>query len=84
MAGVAWLGVFGELGGWSTKAMVENYSHLSPGFVAQWIENSSIGTMAGTVDIGSDDEAPQVPDSMGWLMGLEPTTTGITTRDSTN
>ncbi len=28
--------------------------------------------------------AQQVAERMGWLMGLEPTTTGITIRDSTN
>ena len=67
-----------QLGGWSTKAMVENYSHLAPGFAAQWVENSSIGTVAGTAGMESADETLQVPDSMGWLMGLEPTTTGIT------
>ena len=30
------------------------------------------------------EKAPQVPERMGWLTGLEPATTGITIRDSTN
>ena len=30
------------------------------------------------------EKAAQVAERMGWLMGLEPTTTGITIRDSTN
>ena len=42
------------------------------------------------LDSVSDDAAflrralAQVTEEMGWLMGLEPTTTGITIRDSTN
>ena len=75
-----------EMGGWATAAMVDRYSHLAPGFSAQWAENSSIpsGTVSSTAGCEDEAEDTQVPVSMGWLMGLEPTTTGITTRDSTN
>ncbi len=33
---------------------------------------------------GMSDNERSGFDQMGWLMGLEPTTTGITIRDSTN
>lgn len=70
--------VLQQLGGWSTKAMVENYSHLAPGFAAQWAENSSIGTVAGTMHADVSGHYQEEAPNMGWLMGLEPTTTGIT------
>jgi integrase len=38
--------VLKELGGWASLAMVERYSHLSPGHLAQWVES---GTKTGTV-----------------------------------
>jgi integrase len=37
--------VLKELGGWASLAMVERYSHLSPGHLAQWVES---GTKTGT------------------------------------
>lgn len=33
--------VLQELGGWSDSRMVERYSHLSPGFVAQYVSNGT-------------------------------------------
>ncbi len=83
------LAVLKELGGWSTLAMVERYAHLSLGHVAAWAGNAGLGTNRVQVPPGSANEnGPEGPLSeektLGWLMGLEPTTTGITILDSTN
>ena len=77
------LPVLQQLGGWSSLAMVQRYAHLGRDHTAAWADAVSRHTSGTLVGSKRDDEA-QVPDSMGWLMGLEPTTTGITTRDSTN
>lgn len=39
-----------ELGGWSSLAMVERYSHLNPGHLADWADNSprKVRTKSGT------------------------------------
>ena len=78
------LPVLKELGGWATLAMVERYAHLGVSHVAAWAGNIS-GTnpeqVAGRVPMRNGPEGPMSEgDSMGWLMGLEPTTTGITKR----
>lgn len=77
------LPVLKELGGWATLAMVERYAHLGVSHVAAWAGN--IGTNRVQVSAGTEsNNGPGGPLSegktMGWLMGLEPTTTGITRR----
>ncbi len=68
--------------------MVFRYARLASNYTAPWGENArreeSLGKMAGTVELDDAQKNTQVMENMGWLMGLEPTTTGITTRDSTN
>ena len=72
-----------QLGGWASYEMVLKYAHLARNHVAPYADAISRGNGATGWGTKDADEA-QVLDSMGWLMGLEPTTTGITTRDSTN
>ena len=71
------LAVLQELGGWASLAMVQRYAHMARSHVAQWADNLLRGTTA--VQLPSDESA-EAPDSLGWLMGLEPTTTRITIR----
>ena len=68
------LPVLKELGGWATLAMVERYAHLGASHVAAWAGN---GTNPAQ---GTSAEGPKAASHEGWLMGLEPTTTGITIR----
>ena len=82
------LPVLKELGGWATLAMVERYAHLGVSHLADWAGNVS-GTnpvqVAGRIAKRLRCQGPPMEEkSMGWLMGLEPTTTGITILDSTN
>jgi integrase len=68
-----------QLGGWSDIKMVLRYAHLAPGFAAPYASNVSLSpAVSPTVGEIYDGESTQLIDSMGWLMGLEPTTTGIT------
>ena len=72
-----------QLGGWSSFAMVQRYAHLGRDHTAAYAD--AISRHNGGTGFGSKQpDESQVPEIMGWLMGLEPTTTGITTRDSTN
>lgn len=83
------LAVLQELGGWASLAMVQRYAHLGTSHVAQWAGNS-LGTAAGTKPAHAahtetsrtNDDSPEGLSnqgvSMGWLIGLEPTTTRIT------
>ena len=82
------LPVLQELGGWASLAMVQRYAHLGVSHVAAWASNIG-GTNPVQVPIGTPNangpEGPSTEEkSLGWLMGLEPTTTGITILDSTN
>ena len=75
--------VLKELGGWASLTMVERYAHLAPGHVAAWAGNIGHATITRQVQAAPESEnGPEGPrhegDSMGWLMGLEPTTTRIT------
>ena len=78
------LPVLQELGGWASLAMVQRYAHLGATHVAAWAGNiAPAGTDSAQAARASTNETgPEGPvhlgDSMGWLMGLEPTTTGIT------
>ena len=75
-----------ELGAWASMDMVLRYAHLSPGYIASFVENVSLAPPPLSTPSGADDsEDSQGNDvGVGWLMGLEPTTTGITIQDSTN
>jgi integrase len=72
-----------ELGGWASADMLQRYAHLAPSHVAAWAGNIGPATTARQVPSEpAKKKAPEVADShrVGWLMGLEPTTTRITTR----
>ena len=80
------LAVLQELGGWASLAMVQRYAHLGRSHVAQWAGNLAGG---GTTPAQpappaqtetASEEAATEGDQVGWLMGLEPTTTRITRR----
>ena len=79
------LPVLMELGGWASLAMVQRYAHLGRSHVAAWAGNMAGGTTLAQVaqDAGSET-GPEWPvhegEAVGWLMGLEPTTTRITIR----
>ena len=77
------LEVLRQLGGWADIKMVLRYAHLAPGYVAQYANNALL-TISPTNPEEVSDDSQGKKDGMGWLMGLEPTTTGITIRDSTN
>ena len=78
------LAVLQELGGWASLAMVQRYAHLGRSHVAQWAGNIGMpGTNpAQAAQPGTNDNGPEGPltegKEVGWLMGLEPTTTRIT------
>lgn len=82
------LPVLQELGGWASLAMVQRYAHLGAGHVAAWAGNIGAPAHVATALQGASAPAmkngPKGPssegNSLGWLMGLEPTTTGITKR----
>ena len=63
-----------KLGGWKSYEMVLRYAHFEP-------QHAQIPHTPRTA---SHENHTQVIDSMGWLTGLEPATTGITIQDSTN
>jgi hypothetical protein len=79
------LPVLQELGGWASLAMVQRYAHLGRSHVAAWAGNAGGGGTTpaqvageGFMEIGPGDPR-QEGEKVGWLMGLEPTTTRITT-----
>jgi hypothetical protein len=57
--------------------IVMRYAHLAPRYIA----NKHIAMLA---NYGRLEKSNKNNGVMGWLMGLEPTTTGITIQDSTN
>lgn len=61
------LPVLQQLGGWSSYSMVLRYAHVAADYAAQYADGSLRDKSVTTSDA-----------NMGWLMGLEPTTTGIT------
>ncbi len=75
------LEVLMKLGGWNSLDMVMRYAHLAPGFVARYAQNSHTAIRA---NYDAEENSSENNGIMGWLMGLEPTTTGITIQDSTN
>jgi integrase len=80
------LPVLQELGGWKSLAMVQRYAHLGLSHVAAWAGNLEAGgtTPAQPAQAPTNDNGPEGPrhegKEVGWLMGLEPTTTRITRR----
>ena len=83
MAGTP-LPVLQQLGAWASLDMVLRYAHLAPGYVAEYAGNSSLLPQNHPQsDLVSGHSRGNAGD-LGWLMGLEPTTTGITIPDSTN
>ena len=76
------LAVLQELGGWASLSMVQRYAHLSVSHVAAWAGNIGAGTTPVQVPSGEGKKTgPEGPSTeVGWLMGLEPTTTRITRR----
>ena len=74
-----------ELGGWASPQMVQRYAHLAPGYLASYANKlRPFGQDLAIAPSPEDGESAGNEGGMGWLMGLEPTTTGITIRDSTN
>jgi len=85
------LPVLQQLGGWASYSMVLRYAHLGVDHTAAWVNNSLRDKSVTSVTRNANDIGHYVEqfdeshsEKMGWLMGLEPTTTGITIRDSTN
>ncbi|GAC1664599.1 MAG: site-specific integrase [Candidatus Dormibacteraceae bacterium] len=82
------LPVLQELGGWKSLAMVQRYAHLGVSHVAAWAGNvTAAGTNPAQLHTGvANENGPEGPSTegneVGWLMGLEPTTTRITRRSS--
>ena len=68
------------LGGWSSLDMVLRYAHLAPSHAAAWAHNSR--TNLAQPETTNAPEGAQVVESLGWPMGLEPTTAGITNLQS--
>ena len=79
------LPVLQELGGWASQAMVQRYAHLGLSHVAAWAANVTPGgtKVAQAAEPPGKEKGPEGPvpegSAVGWLMGLEPTTTRITT-----
>jgi integrase len=75
------LAVLQELGGWASLSMVQRYAHLSVSHVAAWAGNISGTHSVQAATETAKKEGPEGPATeVGWLMGLEPTTTRITRR----
>jgi len=76
--------VLQELGGWASPEMVQKYAHLGRSHVAQWAGNSLAAPGTNPAQMASDttnENGPEGPfhrEDLGWLIGLEPTTTRIT------
>lgn len=71
------LEVLRQLGGWADMTMVLRYAHLAPGYIAGYAENASL-TISPTLDADVSEGYRDNAGYLGWPMGLEPTTTGIT------
>ena len=81
MAGTP-LEVLQKLGGWHSIDMVLRYAHLAPGYVAPYADRIVLDEPEATI-LDTDftpvsDYSQQEQGMVGWTMGLEPTTTGIT------
>jgi integrase len=82
------LPVLQELGGWASLSMVQRYAHLGLSHVAAWAGNIAGGgtNPVQAASAPANANGPEGPSTegkpVGWLMGLEPTTTRITRRSS--
>lgn len=84
--------VLQALGGWASREMVDRYAHLADTFTTSWANNGQAGFAPIAAPQLADFRHPSVSvdppadakclNSLGWLTGLEPATTGITTRTS--
>jgi len=79
------LQVLMELGGWNSLDMVLRYAHLSPGHNARYADalcgdRDKIAHSQNASEIDGEKNQNENSGIVGWLMGLEPTTTGITKR----
>ena len=76
-----------ELGGWASLDMVLRYAHLAPSHLAEVAGNVCLPTSHKPVTRGTYRGPRETEvlreELMGWRMGFEPTTTGITIQDST-
>jgi len=83
MAGTP-LEVLRQLGGWADMTMVLRYAHLAPGYIAGYADNAALTPPHKIPHSKQKDESEhrESPENMGWLIGLEPTTTGITIRNN--
>ena len=70
------LPVLQRLGGWASYEMVLRYAHLSDDYAARWA--GAVEAPPHEMPTAGESENSQVADFMGWAMGFEPTTTGIT------
>ncbi len=76
------LPVLQQLGGWSSYSMVLRYAHVAVDYAAKFADGS-LRDKSVTTSREDSDDALQVIESVGWLTGLEPATTGITKRQAT-
>lgn len=75
------LAVLQELGGWASLSMVQRYAHLSVSHVAAWAGNIGGTTSIQVAADEAKEKGPEGPSvEVGWLKGLEPSTTRITRR----
>jgi len=82
------LAVLQELGGWASLAMVQKYAHLGQQHTAAWAGNALAAPGTNPAQAAADAEMKNAPGgafswggAVGWLKGLEPSTTGITIRE---
>jgi integrase len=82
--------VLQDLGGWASAQMLERYTHMAVPYTAKWAGGSALSaaTVRQPAAASSHPDPAEVQKafadqevSLGWLMGLEPTTTGITIGD---
>ncbi len=80
------LPVLQKLGGWASYSMVLRYAHLGHDHASIYAGNLFESWDKNVTQKEKDlsDESFKSLNSLGWLMGLEPTATGITIQDSTN
>jgi integrase len=79
------LQVLKELGGWASLDMVLRYAHLARSHIAHYADalcgdRDKITHTPNRHTNSADENTSKNKELVGWLMGLEPTTTGITNR----
>ena len=77
--------VLKELGGWASLDMVLRYAHLAPDHLSEAARNiEGWSQKRHSTNPVLPENGGNILTNMGWLTGLEPATTGITIRDSTD